>query len=78
MTESRNIFDLLGKIDWEGGITGILDYGERNIDDYDVPDALKEAWSDMADRYGDFETEMDNVMDVLDRCAVQYNEQKEF
>jgi len=78
MTESRNIYDLLGKIDWEGGITGILDYGERSIDDYDVPDELKEAWETMADRYGDFETEMDTVMDVLDKCAVKYNEEKEF
>lgn len=78
MNESRNIFDLLGKIDWEGGITGILDYGERSIDDYEVPDELKEAWSEMADRYGDFESEMDNVMDKLDKFVVQYNEQKEF
>lgn len=78
MTESRNIFDLLGKIDWEGGITGILDYGERNIDAYEVPDSLKEAWEEMADLYGDFESAMDTVMDILDKCAVQYNELKEF
>lgn len=78
MNESRNIFDLLGKIDWEGGITGILDYGERKIDDYEVPDDLKEAWEDMADRYSDFEDEMEKVMDLLNTYVLQYNEEKEF
>ena len=78
MNESRNIFDLLGKIDWEGGITGILDYGERKIDGYEVPDDLKEAWEEMADRYSDFESEMENVMDLLNTYVLQYNEEKEF
>lgn len=78
MNESRNIFDLLGKIDWEGGITGILDYGERKIDGYEVPDDLKEAWEEMADRYSDFESEMENVMDLLNMYVLQYNEEKEF
>lgn len=78
MNESRNIYDLLGKIDWEGGITGILDYGERSIEEYDVPDELKEAWEEMASVYGDFETELDNVMDKLDKFVAQYGEEKEF
>lgn len=61
MQESRNIYDLLSKIDWEGGIAEVLDYGERDIDDYEVSDELKEAWADMADAYSEFETTMATV-----------------
>ena len=56
MQESSNIYDLLGKIDWEGGIVGVLEYGERDIEEYAVSDELKEAWADMADAYSEFET----------------------
>lgn len=77
MTESRNIFDLLGKIEWEGGITGALDYGERDIEEYDVPDDLKDAWADMAECYSDFETEMENVSSLLNYYETMYNENKE-
>ena len=59
MRESRNVYDLLSKIDWEGGITGILEYGERDIEDYDVPDDLKEAWADMAEAYAEFELQQE-------------------
>lgn len=78
MSESRNIFDLLAKIEWEGGITGILDYGERDIEDYDIPDELKEAWAEMAERYADFESEMEIVSDLLNHYEHKYNTEKEF
>lgn len=61
MAESDNIYDLLSKIDWEGGITSVLDWGMRNIDDYDVPETLKEAWADMVSVYEEFEGVMEDV-----------------
>jgi predicted component of type VI protein secretion system len=57
----NNIFDLLGKIEWEGGLTSVLDYGLRDIEDYDVPDALKEAWENMVSAYEEFEGYMEDV-----------------
>lgn len=61
MTESRNIYDILSKIDWEGGIPAVLDYGMRDIEEYDVPDSLKEVWEDMAAAYEEFESCMEDV-----------------
>lgn len=68
MTESRNIYDLLSKIDWEGGITGVLDYGMRDIDNYDVPDSLKDAWADMVAVYAEFEGCMEDVYAELHKA----------
>lgn len=61
MTESRNIYDVLSKIDWEGGIPAVLEWGMRDIEEYDVPDSLKEAWEDMATAYAEFEGCMEDV-----------------
>lgn len=78
MTESRNIFDLLAKIEWEGGVYAVLEYGLHNIDDYDVPDELKEAWDDMVSLFGEFEGLVEDVYALLSRFENQYNESKEF
>lgn len=78
MQESYNIYDLLGKIEWEGGITGVLDYGMRDIEDYDVPEELKEVWADMAELYEDFESSASTVSDLLDEFEIKYNADKEF
>lgn len=78
MRESRNIFDLLGKIDWEGGIASVLEYGLREIEDYDVPEALKDAWADMADVYAEFELAEEAVADLLHKAEHRYNEEKDY
>lgn len=78
MRESSNIFDLLSKIDWEGGIVGVLQYGERDIEDYDVPDALKEAWAEMAECFAEFELLEETVADMLHKAETKYNDEKEF
>jgi hypothetical protein len=78
MSESRNIFDLLGKIEWEGGITGVLDYGMRDIDDYDVPDSLKDLWADMVAVWAEFEGCMEDVEAELHRVENRYSEEKGF
>jgi len=77
MTESRNIFDLLGKIEWEGGISSVLEYGIRDVEDYDLPDELKEAWEEMADCYGEFELLEEAVYAMLNKVETKYNEEKE-
>ena len=61
MTESNNIYDILAKIDWEGGIPAVLEWGMRDLEEYDVPDSLKDAWADMADVYAEFEGLMKDV-----------------
>lgn len=61
MTESNNIYDILAKIDWEGGIPAVLEWGMRDIEEYDVPDSLKDAWADMAQVYEEFEALMEDV-----------------
>lgn len=61
MTESNNIYDILAKIDWEGGIPAVLEWGMRDIEEYDVPDSLKDAWVDMAYAYAEFEGMMEDV-----------------
>jgi hypothetical protein len=78
MRESYNIFDLLSKIDWEGGVASVLEYGLREIEDYDVPEALKEAWAEMADAFAEFELLEETVADMLHKAETKYNEEKEF
>lgn len=78
MDESRNIYDLLGKIEWEGGIYEVLDYGMHVIDDYDVPDSLKEKWEEMDDSLWEFRELMSDVQDELDAAERNYSEKKEF
>jgi hypothetical protein len=46
--KSSNINDLLEKIDWEEGISSAVMNGLTDIDDYDVPDDLKDIWEEMA------------------------------
>lgn len=76
MQESRNIYDLLSKIDWEGGVPEVLDYGVRSIDEYDVPDELKDAWDEMADFYADFESCLENVWNLINQAEQDFNNTK--
>lgn len=78
MKESYNIYDLLSKIDWEGGITSVLEYGVRDIDEYDVPEELKEAWAEMSEAYADFEVIETTVLELLNKTENTYNEEKGF
>jgi hypothetical protein len=60
-----NIFDLEGKIDWEGGYSSALEYG-IDIEEYDVSEELKAAWYEMEDRFGEFESEEANVNRLIE------------
>lgn len=53
--ESNDLEDFEGKIDWEGGVTGALEYG-LSSDDYNLPDEVAEKWEEMRDMFSDFET----------------------
>ncbi len=75
MTESNNVFDILSKIDWEGGIPAVLEWGMRDIDSYDVPDTLKEAWADMATVYAEFEGCMEDVYAELHKAENRAEEE---
>lgn len=76
MKESYNIFDLVAKIDWEGGIQAVLEYGLREIDDYDVPETLKEAWAEMAEHFTEFEVLASIVSGMLHQAETTYDEEK--
>jgi len=52
MSNLFNVHDLEGKIDWEGGFFSALEYG-IDIDEYDVPESLKEEWDELAMLFGD-------------------------
>jgi len=53
--ESNDLEDFEGKIDWEGGVPGALEYG-LSSDDYNLPDDVAEKWEEMRDMFSDFET----------------------
>jgi hypothetical protein len=78
MTESRNIFDLLGKIEWEGGLGAAMEYGLHDVEDYDVPDEVKELWEEAATMYCEWEALADELQDALNRAENRYNEEKGF
>lgn len=78
MPVPSNINDLVEKIEWEGGIAGALDYGFTDIDDYDVPDELKDSWADMAVAWEDFTAQRYTVSTLLNDYTSKYNMDKEF
>jgi len=78
MRESLDIYNLLSKIDWEGGIPEVLEYGIRNIWSYDVPEELKEAWAAMEEFYSEFELARDQVQALMDAAETKYYADKEF
>lgn len=61
----NNVYDLEGKIDWEGGMPSALEYG-IDIEDYDVSDELKAAWYEMADLFSEFEDHEANVYRLIE------------
>ena len=70
MSES-NINDLLEKIDWEEGISGAVENGLTDIEDYDVPEDLKDAWEEMA-------ASIHTVSRLLDYYFRTYDANKEY
>lgn len=49
MQESKNRYDLLSHIDWEGGMWNfIVNYGMPDVDSYEVSDEIKEKWEEAA------------------------------
>lgn len=50
-----NLEDFVGKIDWEGGLTGALDYG-LSTDDYDIPEDVAEKWDEITEFFDEFES----------------------
>lgn len=75
MTESNDVYDILAKIDWEGGIPAVLEWGMRDIEEYDVPDSLKDAWADMAQVYEEFEGTMEDVYAELHQAQNRSEEE---
>jgi hypothetical protein len=78
MTESLNIYDLLSHIENEGGLHALLAWGLDEIDNYDVPDDLKEAWDDLNMVFTDFDKECERVYRLLNKYERIYDENKEF
>ena len=60
-----NIYDLEGKIDWEGGMTSAIEYG-IDIEEYDVSEELKAAWYEMVDLFSEFEDLEANVNRLIE------------
>lgn len=60
-----NIYDLEGKIDWEGGMTAAIEYG-IDIEEYDVSEELKAAWYEMVDLFSEFEDLEANVNRLIE------------
>lgn len=67
MEQKQNIWDLEGKIDWEGGYEAALEYG-ISIDEYEVPESLKEAWDELEEAHGEFLVAVNNVQYEIDKA----------
>ena len=68
----KNIIDLFEKIDWaEGMSSAVVNEDMYLIEEYDVPDDLKDAWQEMA-------ACVRVVHDLLDEYYTEYDNNKEF
>jgi hypothetical protein len=68
---TKNINDLFERIDWDESISGAVLNGLTDINDYDVPDDLKDIWEEMAE----------NILlacELMDRHYKGYDANKEY
>jgi len=73
MEESRNVYDLLGKIEWEGGMFELINgYGMTSIEDYDVPDELKDEWEEVSEIMGSIGSDLDTLYHKISIYATKY------
>jgi len=70
--DSANINDLLEQIDWAEGLSSaVINEGMYFIEEYDVPDDLKDAWQEMAGC-------VKVVHDLMDQYYREYDNNKEY
>lgn len=55
MSSFYNIHDFIGKIDWEGGVYGSLEYG-LDTRDYELPKHLVDMWNEIRDSFSELDT----------------------
>lgn len=70
--ESNNIFDLEANIEWAEGISNlVLDEYVSSIEHYDVPDDLKDAWTEMVSC-------LKEVTELIEQYKHEYNMNREY
>lgn len=69
--ESNNLEDFIGKVDWEGGVTGALEYG-LSSDDYDIPDDVAEKWDEIRDVFSDLDSLIGEFYTLVKQHGVDY------
>lgn len=64
--EYKNKHDLLGSIEWEGGLWALIaEYGMQEVENYDVPDSVKDLWAEAADMASELEELFSQIMAEL-------------
>jgi len=63
--EPMNEEDFIGKVAWEGGIVGALEYGLTASDLQDPDSQLAKAWRRMEGAWAKFENRRDRVQDLI-------------
>lgn len=72
MSNSRyNLEDFVGKIDWEGGLTGALEYG-LSTDDYELPEDVAEKWDEIVEYFDEFESLSGEFWALIRKHGVEY------
>jgi len=60
--------DLYGKIEWEGGMLAVLEYG---VGPEDVPEQLKELWTVASHQYAELEALSTAIYTLVEELARQ-------
>lgn len=64
MTEKLTMDDLLGAVEWEGGIGELIEHG-IDIDEYDVSDEFRSKWNKAEKAYLKFASHADWLNEEL-------------
>ncbi|APC46374.1 hypothetical protein HWB05_gp112 [Streptomyces phage BRock] len=70
-TGKYNLEDFVGKIDWEGGLVGALEYG-LSTDDYDIPEDVAEKWEEIVEYFDEFESLSSDFWALIRAHGVEY------
>lgn len=55
--------EFVDKLDWEGGVGGMVGYQGSNLDAYDLPKEFKEKWARLCELYDSVQDDVTSFED---------------
>jgi hypothetical protein len=71
MSDRYSFQEFMGKMDWEGGAYGALEYGIR-LSDYDLPKEAEDKWCEIQEVFGEFSDLITDFYAIAEEYGVEF------